>query len=106
MPFELTNEPALCSQAVGIVLFKVGRNLFLVYLNGMIAFQNSDTDHFGRVRAVAVLLRAVGVALKFLPFDLYESMASYADRAIQQGKLVVRKRDVRQSTRPCLGVTS
>ncbi|KZS03345.1 Uncharacterized protein APZ42_033952 [Daphnia magna] len=64
MPFGLTNAPSTFQRAMNNILKTVLQKFTLVYLDDIIVFSNSITDHVTHLEAVFGLLKQAGLKLK------------------------------------------
>lgn len=64
MPFGLTNAPATFQQLMECILSGLTYNQCLIYLDDIIIFSTSITEHIARLRNVFERLRSAGLKLK------------------------------------------
>jgi Reverse transcriptase (RNA-dependent DNA polymerase) len=72
LPFGLRNAPATFERAIDIILSGIKWKTCLVYLDDVIVFYKSKTDHITHVAEALTLLENAGLSLKlkkclFLP---------------------------------------
>lgn len=91
MPFGLRNAPATFQRAHDIILSGVRWQICLVYLDDVIVFSRSISDHIAHLDHVLGLLRAAGVSLKLKKCHFFQERVDYLGHVITPGKLSVAK---------------
>ena len=94
MPFGLKNAPATFQRAVDIILSRVKWKTALVYLDDVIIYSKTVTEHFAHVREVLRLLRDAGVSLKLSKCAFFENSVTYLGHVIRPRRLEVERRNV------------
>ena len=94
MPFGLKNAPATFQRAVDIILSRVKWETALVYLDDVIIYSRTVSDHLKHVREVLRLLRDAGVSLKISKCAFFDTSVTYLGHVIRPGRLEVERRNV------------
>ena len=94
MPFGLKNAPATFQRAVDIILFRVKWETALVYLNDVIVYSQTVTEHMMHVREVLRMLHTAGVSLKLAKCAFFDTSVTYLGHVIRPGRLEVERRNV------------
>ena len=89
MPFGLKNAPATFQRAIDIILSRVKWEFALVYLDDVIIYSKTVTEHIIHVRQVLGMLRAAGVSLKLRKCAFFKPSVDYLGHVIRPGKLEV-----------------
>ena len=94
MPFGFKNSPATFQRAVDIILSRVKWETALVYLDDVIIYSKTVTEHFAHVGEILRLLRDAGVSLKLSKFTFFDTSVTYLGHMIRPGTLEVERRNV------------
>ena len=94
MPFGLRNAPATFQRAVDIILSKVKWQFALVYLDDVIIYSKTVSDHFNHVRVVLSMLQKAGVSLKLAKCKFFDASVDYLGHVVRPGQLEVASRTV------------
>ena len=94
MPFSLKNAPAIFQRAVDIILSRVKWETALVYLDDVIFYSRTVTEHMAHVREVLRLLHTAGVSPKLAKCAFFDTSLTYLGHVIRPGRLEVERRNV------------
>ena len=94
MPFGLNNSPATFQRAVEIILSRVKWETALVYLDDVIIYSKTVTEHFAHVREVLRLLRDAGMSLRLSKCAFFDTSVTYLGHVTRPGMLEVERRNV------------
>ena len=89
IPLGLKKAPATFQRAVDIIMSRIKWETALVYLNDVIIFSKTVSEHFTRVREVLQLLQDAGVSLKLWRCAFFDTSVTYLEHVICQGRLEV-----------------
>ena len=93
MPFGLKNAHATFQRAVEIILSRVKWETALVYLDDVIVYSRTVTEHMAHVREVLWLLHTAGVSLKLAKCAFFDTSLTYLWHVIRRGRLEVERRN-------------
>ena len=93
MPFGLKNAPATFQRAVDIILSRVKWETALVYLDDVIFYSRTVTEHMAHVREVLRLLHTAGVLLKLAKCAFFDTSVTYLGHVIRLGRLEAERRN-------------
>ena len=94
MPVGLKNAPATFQRAVNIILSCVKWETALVYLDDVIVYSQTVTEHMVHVREVLRLLHTAAVSLKLAKCAFFDTSVTYLGHIIRPGRLEVERRNV------------
>lgn len=89
MPFGLNSAPTSLQRAVDIIPSKVKLQFGLVFLDNIIIYSKSATEHFVRVCSVLTAFRNAGVPWKLSRCSLFDGEVSYLGHTVQRERLAV-----------------
>ena len=90
MPFGLTNTPAIIQRIVNKQLYKY-LNIFVVaYLNNILIFSKSKSEHIEHIRRVLEKLRRAGILLKPEKYEFHKEELEFLG-------FIVGRRGIRMS---------
>ena len=89
MPFGLRNAPACFQRALDIILSGVRWRTCLIYLDDVIVFSKTLTDHIDHLDEVLTLLGDAGISLKLRKCSFFQRKVTYLGHVILPGKLAV-----------------
>ena len=101
MPFGLQNAPATFQRAVDIILSGVKWKTALVYLDDVIVYSRTVTEHMAHVREILQLLHTAGMSLKLAKCAFFHTSVTYLEHVIGPGRLEVEPRNVIAIDRAC-----
>ena len=107
MPFGLTNAPATFQRALDIILSRVKWRFALVYIDDIIVYSKTVSEHFHPLREVLTLLRAAGVSLKISKCAFFDEEVEYLGHVVKPGRLEMQSRntDAIRRARPPTNIT-
>ena len=94
MPFGLRNAPATFKRAGDIILSRVKWETALVYLDDVIVYSRTVTEHMAYVREVMRLLHTAGVSLKLAKCAFFDTSVTYLGHVVRPGRLEVERRNI------------
>ena len=94
MSFGLKNSPATFQRAVEIVLSGVKWGAALVYLDDVVVYSRTVTEHMAHVCEVLRLLHTAGMSLKLAKCAFFDTSITYLGHVIHPGRLEVERRNV------------
>lgn len=94
MPFGLTNAPATIQRALDIILSGLKWQICLVYLDDVIIFSATPTQHIRDVDTVLTRLREAGVTLNLEKFSWFSREVEYLGHLISPGRVHVHNKNV------------
>ena len=89
MPFGLKNAPATFERTVDIILSRVKWETAMVYLDDVIVYSLSVTEHMAHVREVLQLLHSGGMWLKVSKSAFFDTSVAYLGHVVRPGRLEV-----------------
>ena len=89
MPFGLRNAPATFQRALDIVLSGVRWRTCLVYLDDVVVFSKTETDHLDHLDEVLTLLEEAGIKLKLKKCFFFRSKIEYLGHILMPGRMGV-----------------
>ena len=92
--FGLKNAPATFQRAVDIILSRLKWETALVYLDDVIVYSRTVTEHMAHVPEVIRLLHTAGVSLKLAKCAFFDISVTYLGHVIRPGRLAVERRNV------------
>ncbi|CAN8075543.1 unnamed protein product [Agarophyton chilense] len=92
MPFGLKNAPATFQQVMHIILSRVKWKFALVYLDDVIIFSLTVTEHLRHVKKVLTILQDPGVTLKLRKCAFFQASVDNHAHVVLPGKLKVATR--------------
>ena len=94
MPCRLKNAPATFQRAVDIILSRVKWETALVYLDDVIVYSRTVTEHMAHLGEVLRQLQTAGVSLKIAKCAFFVTSVTYLGHVIRPGRLEVERRNV------------
>lgn len=89
MPFGLTNAPATFQRALDLILAGYKWHTCLVYLDDIIIFSNSVSDHIEHLNDVLTALGQAGISLKLPKCSFFTDTVKYLGHRIRPGTLEI-----------------
>jgi RNase H-like domain found in reverse transcriptase/Reverse transcriptase (RNA-dependent DNA polymerase)/Integrase zinc binding domain len=93
MPFGLVNAPSTFQRAMDVILSRVKWRFALVYLDEVIVFSQSYSQHLSDLADVLDLLRNAGVTLRLKKCHFFKKRVKYLGHIVTPGKLEVDDRN-------------
>ena len=93
-PFGLKNASATFQQAFDIILARMRWETALVYLDEVIVYSRSVTEHMAYVRGVLRSLHSAGVSLTLSKCPFLDTSVTYLGHVIRPERLEVERRNV------------
>ena len=94
MPFGLNNTPATFQRAVDVILSRVKGETALIYVDDVIIYSKTETEHLAHAREVLRLLRDAGVSLKLSKCAFFDTSVTYLGHVIRPSRLEVERGNV------------
>ena len=91
MPFGIKNAPATFQRAIDIILSCVKWETALVYLDDVIVYSRTVTEHMAHVHEVLRLLYTAGVSLKLAKCAFFDTSVTNLGHVIHPGRLEVER---------------
>ena len=95
MPFGLRNAPATFQRTLDIVLSPAKWRFCIVYIDDIIVFSKSPTEHLNYIDHVIGLLHNDGLSLKLNKCSFMEDKIEYLGHIITPGRLQVANKVVK-----------
>jgi hypothetical protein len=87
MPFGLRNAPVTFQRVLGLILSGVRYDFAFVYLDDIIVFSSSFSQHMARLSTVLKLLSDANISLKLKKCHFAKSEVAYLGHMIRPGQL-------------------
>ncbi|CAN8067637.1 unnamed protein product [Agarophyton chilense] len=88
----LKNAPVTFQRALDIILSRVKWQYALVYLDDVIIYSHTVSEHFDHVRTILSSLRSAGITLRLDKCQFFSGTVDYLGHVIRPGKLQVSTR--------------